>query len=171
MKGRIQVYTGDGKGKTSAALGLIVRAAGAGLRVYLGQFCKRGDSPEIRVLRERFPEATAAAFGCGGFIRNAPSEADIRAARAGLAALRAALTGGAYDVVIADEAGPAVKAGVIAESDLADLAACRPDAVELVFTGRDMPASIIARADLVTEMKAVRHYFDRGVPARPGIER
>jgi len=170
MKGYLQIYTGDGKGKTTAALGLVLRAAGAGLRVYFGQFIKQGDFSEILALRERFSEVTVAQFGLGRFIPGKPSPEDIRAAQEGLAALRSAMLGGDYDLVVADEAGPAVKAGLIAEQDLLDLIDARPDSVELVLTGRNVPPAVLDKADLVTEMKAVRHYLDAGVKARKGIE-
>jgi cob(I)alamin adenosyltransferase len=170
MKGYIQVYTGDGKCKTTAALGLAVRAVGAGLRVYLGQFIKRGEFSEIRILRERFPEVTVEQFGCGGFIRGKPTPEDCAAARRGLECLRAALRGGQYDLVIADEANTAVGAGVLTEDELLALAAGKPAAVELVFTGRGAGTRLQDRADLVTEMRCVKHYYAAGVPARPGIE-
>ena len=170
MKGYLQIYTGNGKGKTTAALGLILRAAGAGLRVFFGQFIKHGDFSEILALRDRFPEVTVAQFGLGRFIPGEPSPEDIRAAQEGLTALRAAMLGGDYDLVVADEAGPAVKAGLFGEEDLLDLADARPDSVELILTGRHIPATVIDKADLVTEMKAVRHYFESGVKSRKGIE-
>lgn len=171
MKGYVQVYTGDGKGKTTAALGLIVRAAGAGLRVFLGQFMKAGAYSEIRALRDRFPEVTVRQFGRGRFIRGRPSPADVRAAQEGLAALRHAMRSGLYDVVIADEANTAAQAGLLAPADLLALIEDKPERVELVLTGRGAPRKLVRRADLVTEMVEVRHYYSRGVKARPGIEK
>jgi cob(I)alamin adenosyltransferase len=170
MKGYVQVYTGDGKCKTTAALGLAVRAVGAGLRVYLGQFCKCGATSESKVLAERFPEVTLEQFGRGAFIRGRPTAEDIQAARDGLARVRAAMLSGRYDVVVADEANTAVALGLFAEADLAALIGARPESVELVLTGRGASAGIVARADLVTEMKCVKHYFDSGVAGRTGIE-
>ena len=169
-KGYVQVYTGDGKGKTTAALGLIVRAAGAGLRVFFCQFIKAGRTSEIRTLSERFPEVTVRQFGLGRFVRGRPSPRDIAAAQKGLTELREALTSGKYDMVIADEANVAARIGLLAPADLIDLIDRKPDRVELVLTGRGAARGIIRRADLVTEMKAVKHYFDRGVRARRGIE-
>ena len=171
FEGCVQVYTGDGKGKTTAALGLIVRACGAGLRVYLGQFIKRGLSSELKTLRQRFPEVTVEQFGRGGFIKGRPAARDVAAARAGLAKLRAALRSGRFDVVIADEATVAVALGLFPAADLIALVALKPPNVELVVTGRRAPAQLIERADLVTEMRAVKHYFDRGIGARRGIEK
>lgn len=170
MKGYTQVYTGDGKCKTTAALGLIVRAVGAGLRVYLGQFIKGAEYSEIKLLRARFPEVTLEQYGAGRFIRNRPSPEDILAGREGLARLRAALCSGSYDIVIADEANTAMAVGLFTEQELLDLLADKPDSVELILTGRGAGARVRERADLVTEMKCIKHYFDAGVAGRPGIE-
>ncbi len=170
MKGYVQVYTGDGKCKTTAALGLIVRAVGAGLRVYLGQFIKSGDYSEIRLLRERFPEVTIEQYGLGHFIRGGPLPADIEKAQRGLEALANAMKSGSFDVVIADEAHGAVGAGLITERDLLQLIDDKPDTVELVLTGRGAGQALQARADLVTEMRCIKHYYDAGVQGRRGIE-
>ncbi len=170
MKGYVQVYTGSGKCKTTAALGLVVRAVGAGLRVYLGQFIKGGDYSEIRLLRARFPEVTVEQYGDGDFVRGQPSPEAIASAQHGLAALDSALHSGVYDVVIADEAPVAVKAGLITEADLFALIDRKPDTVELVLTGRDASPALQARADLVTEMRCIKHYYDAGVQGRKGIE-
>jgi len=170
MKGYVQVYTGDGKGKTSAALGLILRASGAGLRAYLGQFIKRGSYGEIKALQEHFPEVAVEQFGHGEFIKDKPSPEDIKAARDGLEKLRAAMLGGQYDVVIADEIGPAVATGLFPVEDVIQLLDQRPEDVELVLTGRDIHERLIERADLVTDMRNVKHYLDSDVKARKGIE-
>lgn len=171
MTGQFQLYTGDGKGKTTAALGLALRAAGAGLRVYLGQFIKTADTSEAAALRERFADRiTHVAYGPARFVRNVPTAAEIAEGRRGLAALNEALAGGGYDVVIGDEALSAAGAGLFAEADLLALADSRPAAVELVLTGRGAGRALIDRADLVTDMRPVKHYFDRGVKARRGIE-
>lgn len=168
--GYVQVYTGNGKGKTTAALGLALRAAGAGLKIYLGQFIKKGMFSEIRALQSRFPDIALRQYGRGGFIRGKPSGADILSARRGLADLRRAIAGGRYDVVIADEANCAVAAGLLKIEDLLGLIAAKPAGVELVFTGAGAHPRLIRRADLVTEMKAIKHYFQRQVRARRGIE-
>ena len=170
MKGYVQVYTGDGKCKTTAALGLIVRAAGAGFRIYLGQFIKGRDYSEIKLLRERFPEVTVAQYGAGRFIRGRPTNEEVTAARAGLEALAAAMASGAYDLVIADEACTAVQAGLFPEEELLRLIRVKPDTVELVFTGRGAGGALQERADLVTEMRCVKHYYQAGVRGRRGIE-
>jgi cob(I)alamin adenosyltransferase len=170
FRGRVQVYTGDGKGKTTAALGLLVRATGAGRRVYLGQFLKRGLTSELRTLRRRFPEVTVEQFGCGPFIKGPPTPRDIAAAQAGLASVQAAMRSRRFDLVIADEINVAAALGLVTVKDVLGLLAARPPRVELVLTGRGAPPALLRRADLVTEMRAVKHYFDRGVAARRGIE-
>jgi cob(I)alamin adenosyltransferase len=171
MQGYVQVYTGNGKGKTTAALGLALRAAGAGMKVYIGQFIKNADYSEIKALARFGEQIILAQYGRGCFIRGTPCDADIDAARNGLRALFDALTSGAFDVVIADEANVAFGCGLITEADLLALMAARPPAVELVLTGRNAPPAVVAKADLVTEMREVKHYFQQGVMARDGIEK
>ena len=170
MQGFVQVYTGDGKGKTTAALGLALRAAGAGLRVYFGQFIKNADYSEIKALARCADCITVRQFGRGCFLLTEPAPEDRAAARRALEGLSEALTSGDYDLVIADEANVAVALGLIEANDLVSLIDRRPEQVELVLTGRGAPDAVLARADLVTEMRCVRHYYDRGVLARQGIE-
>ena len=170
MQGFVQVYTGDGKGKTTAALGLALRAAGAGLRVYFGQFIKNADYSEIKALARFADCITVRQFGRGCFLLTEPAPEDRAAARRALEGLSEALTSGDYDLVIADEANVAVALGLIEANDLVSLIDRRPEQVELVLTGRGAPEAVLARADLVTEMRCVRHYYDRGVLARQGIE-
>ena len=170
MQGFVQVYTGDGKGKTTAALGLALRAAGAGLRVYFGQFIKNADYSEIKALARFADCITVRQFGRGCFLLTEPAPEDRAAARRGLDNVRQALVSGDYDLVIADEANVAVALGLIEANDLVSLIDRRPEQVELVLTGRGAPDAVLARADLVTEMRCVRHYYDRGVLARQGIE-
>ena len=170
MQGFVQVYTGDGKGKTTAALGLALRAAGAGLRVYFGQFIKNADYSEIKALARFADCITVRQFGRGCFLLTEPAPEDRAAARRALEGLSEALTSGDYDLVIADEANVAVALGLIEANDLVSLIDLRPEQVELVLTGRGAPDAVLTRADLVTEMRCVRHYYDRGVLARQGIE-
>ena len=170
MQGFVQVYTGDGKGKTTAALGLALRAAGAGLRVYFGQFIKNADYSEIKALARFADCITVRQFGRGCFLLTEPAPEDRAAARRALDAIGLALVSGDYDLVIADEANVAVALGLIEPDDLVALIDQRPEQVELVLTGRGAPDAVLARADLVTEMRCVRHYYDRGVLARKGIE-
>lgn len=171
MKGYIQVYTGDGKGKTTAALGLSLRAAGAGLKVYIGQFLKKGDYSELKALRRLSDSITVEQFGLGRFIKNRPSDEEVRAAQAGLAKIKTAMTSGQYDVVIVEEGNVAAACGLFSSRELVDLMEAKPDGVELVITGRNAAPEVVQRADLVTEMKPVRHYYDQGVTARVGIEK
>ena len=171
MKGYVQIYTGDGKGKTTAALGLSLRACGAGLRVCVLQFLKHGDYSEIRALRQLTPQVTLRQFGSGRFVRGQPSADDLQAAEEGLQAAKRAITGGAYDLVILDEINVAAAMGLVTIAAVLELLRQRPPEVEVVLTGRQADAAIIAAADLVTEMKAVKHYWADGVKARVGIEK
>jgi len=168
--GYVHVYTGNGKGKTTAAIGLALRSLGAGKRVYVAQFIKGRASGEIEALRAHFPEAEIECFGLGRFVRGAPSEKDIEAAQRGMHRLRQVLTSGEHHVVVAAELNGAIRAGLIPLDQVLDLLAVRPDHVELVITGRNAHARLMQKADLVTEMRNLKHYLDKGVPAREGIE-
>lgn len=170
MKGFVQVYTGNGKGKTSAALGLAVRAAGAGMRVFFAQFMKSGDFSEIAALRRFGDMVTVRQYGRPEFVFGAPGDDDIAAAMRGLAEVREALVSGEYPVVILDEVNVAAHCGVLPLGDVLELLDARHGDVELVLTGRHADPRIIERADLVTEMREVKHYFTQGVPARKGID-
>jgi cob(I)alamin adenosyltransferase len=169
-RGYTHVYTGDGKGKTTAALGLVVRACGANLKVYIGQFMKCGQYCEIKTLRKLFPRVRIEQYGKGCFIRGKPSREDIRAARTGLKKITAAMLGGKYDMIIADEVNTAVAAKVLPEQALLDLIRLKPVNVELVLTGRSVTKRAVRLADLVTEMREIKHYYRKGVRARRGIE-
>jgi cob(I)alamin adenosyltransferase len=168
--GCAQVYTGDGKGKTTAAVGLAVRAAGAGLSGFFAQFMKEGNSSEIGPLRGLAPLVELRHFGRGRFITGKPDAEDIRMAREGLDEARRILVEARHDVVILDEANVAAFFHLFEVEDLLELIELRPPSVELVLTGRRADPRVIERADLVTEMRAVKHYHDRGVAARRGIE-
>lgn len=171
MKGYVQVYTGDGKGKTTAALGLALRAVGAGLKVYLAQFIKRGAYSEINALKRFSDSVTVEQFGCGRFAKGKPSAEDISAARKGLARIKEIISSGQYPVVILDEANVAVSCGLLAVQDLLDIIDLKPEDMELVITGRDAAPQILEKADLVSEVNAIKHYFQNGVTARIGIEK
>jgi cob(I)alamin adenosyltransferase len=171
MKGYVQVYTGNGKGKTTAAMGLALRAAGAGLTVYIAQFLKKGDFSEMKALRKFSESITVEQFGQGRFIRGEPAPSDVAAAETGLGKVKAAMASGRFDVMVLDEANGAVEVGLFPISALIALIDEKPDALELVITGRSAHEDIIRRADLVTEMRAIKHYFDDGVAARVGIEK
>jgi cob(I)alamin adenosyltransferase len=170
-KGLVQVYTGDGKGKTSAAFGLALRAIGRGLKVYIVQFIKGGfDYGEIHGV-EQLPCLELRAFGSGRFImEEPPKKEDVDLARRALKMAESIVRNGEYDVVILDEINVAMSLKLIPVADVVNLAACRPEHVELILTGRQAPSEIIAMADLVTEMKEIKHPFKKGVPPRRGIE-
>ena len=170
MKGYIQVYTGNGKGKTTAALGLALRSAGAGLRVFVGQFLKHGDYSEIKAL-SRFDTVTVEQFGMGKFVRGKPSDEEKAAARNGYARLCTILKEKSHDLVIVDEGNVAVTCRLISEKELLALMDKKPATVELVITGRGALPAVMDRADLVTEMNEVKHYYHQGVSARKGIEK
>jgi len=170
-KGYVQVYTGEGKGKTTAAIGLAIRAAGAGFKVYIAQFLKKGDTSEIKAL-ERFSDLiTVEQFGLGRFVRGKPEAEDIEAARKGLENIQKILSSGKHQMVILDEANVAAVCGLISIDDLIVLIDQKPAHVELILTGRGAAPQIIERADLVSEVKALKHYFNNGVKARVGIEK
>ena len=171
MKGYIQVYTGEGKGKTTAALGLAIRAAGAGLKVFIAQFIKMGEYSEIKALKRFEDLITVEQFGTGRFIQGKPSLEEINAARKGLEKTRAILASGNHNVVIMEEANVAVRTGLFSVQDILKIMASKPKDVELVITGRGADSRIIEKADLVTEMKEIKHYFQKGVAARVGIEK
>jgi cob(I)alamin adenosyltransferase len=170
MKSFTQVYTGNGKGKTTAALGLLLRACGAGLRVYLGQFIKCADCSEIKLLKKRFRDVTLEQYGPARFIKGKPSRKDIAAGKTGFAKLCRAVFSGKFDVVIADEINCAVCAGILPVSDVVELIRTKPADVELVLTGRGAHKLVMKHADLVTEMKEIKHYFRAGNLCRRGIE-
>lgn len=169
-KGYIQVYTGNGKGKTTACLGLVLRACGAGLRVYLGQFIKAQQTSEIKSLKKRFPEVKVEQYGPECFIIGSPCIKDRKIALAGFAKLKSAVMSGKYDLVIADEINPAVAIRLLPLKNVVRLIKAKPEHVELVLTGRSAHRDIIRLAHLVTEMKDIKHYFDSGVKSRKGIE-
>ena len=173
LEGQIQVYTGNGKGKTTAALGLALRAAGSGFRTYIGQFCKGQKYGELEAVKKLAPLITIEQFGRKTFmsIKEPADPADIRMARRGLARSRAAMLSGRYDIVVLDEILIALFFHLLIEADVLALLDERPAAVELILTGRGAPAAIIRRAGLVTEMKERKHYYTRGVEARIGIEK
>lgn len=167
----IQVYTGDGKGKTSAALGLTLRAVGAGWRVLFAQFLKHGEFSEIKALKKLGEQVTIRQYGSGRFIKGSPSEKEIEMALAGLSEIMQVMEEGKYDLIVLDEINVAVHFGLIPLKSIKNLLEKRPQDLELVLTGRWAPKEIMERADLVTEVQMIKHYFSKGVPAREGIEK
>lgn len=172
-KGYIQVYTGNGKGKTTAALGLALRAAGRGLKVCMIQFMKGGGPYGEHLAAEMLkPYLTIIPTGREGWVkRDNPDPEDVRLAREALRMGREALTGGEYDLVILDEVNGAVSFGLLDVNELLDLMRLKPASVELVLTGRNAHERVMEAADLVTEMREVKHYYKTGVASRIGIEK
>jgi cob(I)alamin adenosyltransferase len=170
MKGYIQVYTGNGKGKTTAAFGLALRAAGAGKKVYFAQFVKGKIYSEIKAVRQYLTAVTIKQFGRGCFIVKEPASEDIQAARVGLDEVAGIITSGKYNLVVLDEATIAIYYGLFSVSELTGVLQKKPEETEIIITGRYAPDELINMADLVTEMKEVKHYYTKGVQARKGIE-
>ncbi|MDD5749154.1 MAG: cob(I)yrinic acid a,c-diamide adenosyltransferase [Actinomycetota bacterium] len=170
-KGFVQVYTGDGKGKTTAALGLGMRAAGWGFNVFMVQFLKGRKYGEIEAAK-KFPESfKIVQSGLDTFVkRGEPTEEDMRLAHNGIDIARKAIMSSKYDVVILDEINCAVDLGVIGVEEVIPLVDGKPESVELILTGRGAPEDFLDRADIITEMKNIRHCFDRGIKMRKGIE-
>jgi cob(I)alamin adenosyltransferase len=157
MPGYVHVYTGNGKGKTTAAMGLALRAAGAGWDVFIAQFGKPSPSSEVQAL-ERFADRITVRHY--GYARS----------EHGLAECKEVLASGDYGLVVLDEANVGPKLQMFAVEQLLGLLDARQEHVELVVTGRDAAPAVIERADLVTEMREVKHYYQQGVLARVGIE-
>nr|WP_321467430.1 cob(I)yrinic acid a,c-diamide adenosyltransferase [uncultured Desulfobulbus sp.] len=170
MHGYIHVYTGNGKGKTTAALGLSLRAAAAGKKVYIGQFIKGMHYSELDLL-PTIANITLKQYGRGCFIYTQPTEEDHQAAKDGLAEMAAILRSGAYDLVVLDEANIALYFGLLTFAELKAALLDRAEHVEVVLTGRYAPQELIDMADLVTEMQEIKHYYNKGVEARIGIEK
>jgi len=169
MTAYLQVYTGDGKGKSTAAFGLALRSRGAGLSVKMIQFIKNKEYSEINILRKI--GVNIQQFGEGLFFGRPPGNKDLAAARKGLNEVEETFKQKNIDVLILDEINVAVGLGLVNENSFLKLLAKRPLTMEVICTGRRAPEKLIEMADLVTEMKAVKHYYKAGVPARRGIEK
>lgn len=170
-QGCLQVYTGNGKGKTTAALGLCLRAVGRGLNVCFFQFIKGGGPYGEQLVAEKLaPLFTIIQTGRPGWVNTRDISADRAAAQAALQQAREIISSGAYDVVVLDELNGALGFGLVDLEQVLELIALRPPQMELVITGRNAHEQVIAAADLVTEMREIKHYYKAGVPARAGIE-
>ena len=171
-QGLIQIYTGAGKGKTTAALGLTLRAAGSGLRVAVIQFMKgQGAGGELESLKRLEPECRVEYFGAPGWVHKGDNLVEHRQeADRALRRAREIVFSEAWDIVILDEIFNALWFELIPEKEVLDLLEQKPTQVELVLTGRNASKSFIERADLVTEMVEIKHPFQQGIRARPGIE-
>lgn len=174
-KGLVLVHTGEGKGKTTAAIGLAVRAWGEGLRVLILQFIKGGwkygELKAIEALREAEPHIEVRQCGLGFTQRDSSEmEKHIKAAHEALKDAESEITSGNWDLVILDEINYAVKFGLLTEQDILELLKKKPEELHVVLTGRDARPEVIEQADLVTEMKLIRHPFQKGIKAQKGIE-
>jgi cob(I)alamin adenosyltransferase len=173
-RGLVIVYTGKGKGKTTAALGIVLRAVGHGMKVSMIQFIKGewyyGELASSKRLEPEF-ELIAAGKGFVGIIDDDHTREDHQiAARAALDVAREKLASGAYDVVILDEINYAVKLGLLTENDVMELVRIKPPRTTLVLTGNYAPEALVAAADLVTEMREVKHPYQQGIKAKKGID-
>ena len=170
-KGLIQVYTGNGKGKTTAAFGQALRAIGQGFRVCIIQFMKGRKYGEFLAGEKYLPNLTIHLSGLDSFVmRENPAPLDIELARRGFALARKAITCGEYDMVILDELNVAADFKLIPLDDVIDLIKSKPTAVDLILTGRYAPPEVIALADTVSEIREVRHHYNAGIKERAGIE-
>ncbi|MFW6389434.1 MAG: cob(I)yrinic acid a,c-diamide adenosyltransferase [Marinilabiliaceae bacterium] len=166
----VHIYTGNGKGKTTAALGLALRAAGSGKKVFFGQFVKGMAYSEVSIINEKLPEIDHQLFGQKCFIKRDPKEEDFEAAREGLEKVRALIKEKKYDLMVLDEINIALYYKLIHLEEVTELLDNFPEETELVLTGRYAPEELIEKADLVTEMKEIKHYFKQDIKARKGIE-
>ncbi len=169
-QGLLIVYTGDGKGKTTAALGLVFRALGRGLPVAVMQFVKGRWKTGERLFAAGLQGLTFLTLGEGFTWEGDDPEVHARAARSGWEQARALLAAGAHQVVVLDELTHVITHGFVSLDEVLAALAARPPGVSVVVTGRDAPAPLVDRADLVTEMRCVRHPFALGIRAQPGID-
>ncbi|NQU95019.1 MAG: cob(I)yrinic acid a,c-diamide adenosyltransferase [Candidatus Omnitrophica bacterium] len=167
-KGLVEIYTGNGKGKTTAALGLALRASGAGLKVYIVQFIKGKPYSEIKSLK-KIKNIKIEQCGRGCFIKK-PCNKDFECAQNGLISAEKNIMSKKYDLVILDEINVALKLGLVKTVDIINIIKNRPRSVELVLTGRYCPRSLFKYADLLTEMKEIKHPYQKGIKARLGVE-
>jgi len=168
-KGYVQVYTGNGKGKTTAALGLVLRTTCAGNKAFMGQFMKGQDYSELKA-SEFLPGLKMEQFGGIEFLDGKPTEKDIADAEKGLSRIKEVVESGEYDVIVFDEINTALFFKLLKVEEVIDVINLKRENTEIILTGRYAPEEIIDRADLVTEMREIKHYFNDGVKARVGIE-
>jgi cob(I)alamin adenosyltransferase len=171
-KGYIQIYTGNGKGKTTAAIGQAMRAAGSGLKTFIVMFMKDFSYGEIKSIKHLSDWIRLEQYGNDTFVlrKKKPEDKDIGAAKKALKQARNAMLSAKYDIVIMDEVCVAIHFSLLETRDLLSMMEEKPEALELILTGRYCPPELIERADLVTEMQEIKHYYQNGVLARKGIE-
>jgi cob(I)alamin adenosyltransferase len=169
--GRVHVITGPGKGKTTAAFGLAMRAAGHGLRVCIVQFMKTGETTGEVVAAQQLKKVRVAQFGTGQFVgAGSISEKDRRSAAKAVEYARKQATGGKCDLLVLDEVNVAVFFGLVTAREIIDLLEGRADGLEVILTGRNAPEEFIHYADYVSHIDTVKHPYEEGVSARRGIE-
>ncbi len=168
----IQIYTGNGKGKTTAALGQAVRAAGCGLKTFIIMFMKDYPYSEINCLKLLDKWITVERYGNDDFVykKQLPPQPELDIAQNALQKAREVMLSGKYDIIILDEICVTTYFKLLAPEDVLPLLRDKPDSVELILTGRYCPQEWLDRADLVTEMQEIKHYYKQGVPARQGFE-
>jgi cob(I)alamin adenosyltransferase len=171
-KGFIQIYTGKGKGKTTAALGQALRAAGSGLKTFIVMFMKDFPYGEVKSIKHLDDHIRLEQYGNDTFVfhKQQPGKKDIKAAQQAIRQARQAILSAKYDIVIMDEVCVAIHFGLLKTEDVLSLLEEKPESVELILTGRYCPPELIEKADLVTAMREIKHYFQKGVTARKGIE-
>ncbi len=165
----IQIYTGNGKGKTTASLGLAIRAAGADKKVFIGQFIKGMDCSELKALK-KFKNIKIEQFGRDTFIKHPPEAEDIKLACLGLKKIRKIAAKKEFDVIILDEINVALDLKLLNCREVLKLLKSIPKRIEVVLTGRNAPGEILKIADLVSQVKEIKHYYQNGLKARKGIE-
>jgi len=171
-QGFVQIYTGNGKGKSTAAIGQAVRAAGFGLKTYIVQFMKEFPYNELISLKHLSEWIAIEQFGGDEFVykKELPGEEELVKAKKGLQTAREKMLSGEYDLIILDEAIVAIYFKLIETKELVEFIKIKPENVELILTGRYCPEELVELADLVTEMKEVKHYYQKGITSRRGIE-
>jgi cob(I)alamin adenosyltransferase len=171
-KGFVQIYTGNGKGKSTAAIGQAVRAAGFGLKTYIAQFMKEYPYNELNSLKSLSEWITIEQFGGDDFVykKELPGKEELEKIRQGLQSAKDKMLSGKYSLIILDEAIVAIYFKLFQTEDLIEFIKQKPESVELILTGRYCPEELINLADLVTEMQEVKHYYQKGISSRKGIE-
>jgi cob(I)alamin adenosyltransferase len=171
-QGFVQIYTGNGKGKSTAAIGQAIRAAGFGLKTFIAQFMKEYPYNELNSLKHLSNWITIEQFGGDEFIykKEPPGEEELAKAKKGLQTAKEKMLSGGYDLIILDEAIVSIYFKLIRTEELVDFIKEKPENVELILTGRYCPEELVKLADLVTEMKEVKHYYQKGIKSRRGIE-
>jgi len=171
-KGYIQIYTGKGKGKSTAAIGQAVRAAGFGLRTYIAQFMKEFPYSELKSIKHLSEWITIEQFAGDAFVykKELPDKNEIDKARRGLATAKSKMLSKKYDIIILDEVCVSIYFGLFSDEEILTFIKQKPENVELILTGRYCPDKLIEKADLVTEMTELKHYYQEGITSRKGIE-